>query len=267
MWLSYYLNILSLFYELYSHVSKVSNLSNARTLKPSLKPVVASGQLSLSIHQKNTYKDCYDFFSLNLFKMFMTLGLNPYAEYTRPHAIFNIMFMDHSGHGSITLNLKRCYMRWQGTYALLYNLFYYNHDVVVFGHKIFRIDILAINTVTSPSLKHLFKHITPFYNLRDSLFGSNIDHLITAVKVFKVQTAFVSDSTNHEKMSINLKKCDVYTLGIIPFASNPWVLSYPIPVHASGLFTQYYFIRYIYHIQQQASFAGFNQLYSIWTRF
>lgn len=82
-----------------------------KPLKPSLKPLVVLKRRTLSPHQKNTYQECYDFFSLNLFKVFMTLGLNPYTNCTRPHAIFNIMFMDHSGHGSITLNLKRCYMR------------------------------------------------------------------------------------------------------------------------------------------------------------
>ena len=52
-----------------------------------------------------------DFISLNLFKMFIVLSLNPYVKYTRPHAFFNIMFMDHNRVGSFTFNLKRCYMR------------------------------------------------------------------------------------------------------------------------------------------------------------
>lgn len=199
--------------------------------------------------------------------MFIVLSLNPYVKYTRPHAFFNIMFMDHNRVGSFTFNLKRCYMRWSGSYVLLYNLFYYNHNILIFGHKIFRVDILALNTLTCPPSKFFFKHATPFYNFKDSIYGSTMDNLIKVLKAFKLQTAFISDLTNHEKTAVSLKKADVYTVGIVPFSTNPWVVSYPIPVHSSGMFTQYYFIRYIYHVQQQASFSRFDQLKNLWSRF
>lgn len=219
-----------------------------------------------SIKKLNTVKS-RDFIGLYLFKLFMILSLSPYSKYTRPHAIFSIMFMDHTRRGSVTLNLKRCFMRWQGTYALLYNLFYYSQDLLIFGHKLFKIDILALNSTTCPSINTFFKYSTSFAHLKDSIYGSNVSNLFRLLKCFRIETAFVSDMANHEKTALNLKKADVYTIGIITFSSNPWVLSYPIPTHSDGMFAQYYFIRYLYHIQQQASFSRFKQLHDVWSKF
>jgi|688.fasta_scaffold50923_4 hypothetical protein len=177
------------------------------------------------------------------------------------------MFMDHSSGGSITLNLKRSFMRWQGMYSLLYNVFYYNNDLLVFGHKFFKMDILALNTLSGVSLKAFFKYSSTFYYLKESSYGSANDRLIHVLKNFKIHTAFISDLTNHEKTSVNLRKCRVYTIGVISFGSNPWVLSYPLPVQSNGLFSQYYFIRYLYHIQQQAASARYDQLKLFWSNF
>ena len=158
---------------------------------------------------------------MNIFFTFMSLSMTPYSKYARPHTFFTLLFMDHNKLGSFTLNLKRCYMRWCGTYSLLYNLFYYNHDVTIFGHKVFRVDILAINAVSCKKLNTSFKYATMFNQFRDSIYGSNIIDLVGAVDTFDIETAFISDMTTLEKLATNLQVCDVYTIGLVSFADNP----------------------------------------------
>lgn len=216
---------------------------------------------------KNTPKVNPDLINFNIFFTFMSLSMAPYSKYSRPHTFFTLLFMDHNRYGSFTLNLKRCYMRWIGTYSLLYNLFYYNHDVIIFGHKIFRIDILAINTVTCKKLNTMSKYSTLFNQFRESLYGANVVDLMYDVDTFEIETAFITDMTSLEKLATNLQVCDVYTIGIVSFADNPWAVAYPVPVHSNGLFTQYYFIRQLYHLQQNSAYTRFINLKNLWTNF
>ena len=235
--------------------------------KLTVHPSLIKAKLPLNSSDRQSRQMSKSVSNLFLFKIFINLNLNPYSTYMRPHAVFNIMFMDHSSHGSVTLNLKRSFMRWQGMYSLLYNVFYYSNELLIFGHKFFKTDILALNTLGGISLKTFFKYSAVFYYLKESSYGSTTDRLIHVLKNFRIQTAFISDLTNHEKTSVNLRKCRIYTIGIIGFGSNPWVLSYPLPIQANGLFTQYYFIRYLYHIQQQSASARYDQLRLFWAKF
>lgn len=266
LWFAYYLNFYTTLSDLTLSNSLKLNLRH-HLLKPQLRTQgthlrLAQGSLGRQSYKKN--KECSD---LGLFKVFVNLSLSSYAKYTRPHPAFNIMFMDCSGHGSITLNLKRCFMRWNGTHALLYSLFYYTNRLIVFGHKLFRTDIIALNAASGVPLQTFFKYSAPFFYLQNSTYGEIIANIIRGLRAFKVETAFISDLTSHDKTSIGLRRSNVYTIGIVAFSSNPWVLAYPIPVHSNGLFTQYYFIKYLYHIQQQASAARFRKVRTFWDRF
>lgn len=266
LWLSYYYNLSLAFFNIQS-LNAFKNVSINLKKGLAAHPSLIKSKLPLNTSERQSLQQTNSANILFLFKIFINLNLNPYSTYMRPHAIFNIMFMDHSGHGSVTLNLKRAFMRWRGMYSLLYNVFYYNNELLIFGHKFFKTDILALNTLNGVSLKAFFKYSSVFYYLKESSYGSTNDRLIHVLKNFKIQTAFISDLTNHEKTSVNLRKCRIYTIGIIGFGSNPWVLSYPLPIQSNGLFAQYYFIRYLYHIQQQAISSRYEQLRLFWKRF
>ncbi len=270
MWLLYYWNIATTLHNFqlptswyFSYQSKHKKLVN----KPKLRLAAPLSEGVVGYDEKTTPRVHSDIINMNIFFTFMSLSMSPYSKYSRPHTFFTLLFMDHNRYGSFTLNLKRCYMRWQGTYSLLYNLFYYSHDVVIFGHKIFRVDILAINSVSCRKLNTSFKYSVMFNQFRESLYGSNIVDVMGAVRTFDIETAFISDMTSLEKLATNLQVCDVYTIGLVSFADNPWSVSYPVPAHSNGLFTQYYFLRQLYHIQQNASYTRFLQLSKLWTQF
>lgn len=143
---------------------------------------------------------------------------------------------------------------------LLYNLFYYEHKIILFGSKIFKLDILSLNSASGGGLTTFFKYPILFFLLKESLYGANLVKSFDAIKLFNFETAFISDLTNNEKMARNLKTCNIYTIGIVACTEDPWTVSYPIPVHANGLFSQYYFIRYLYYIQQNASYSRYKKL-------
>jgi len=42
-----------------------------------------------------------------------------------------------------------------------------------------------------------------------------------SVHTLQIETAFITDLMNNEKMARNLKVCDVYTVGIVAFNDDP----------------------------------------------
>lgn len=216
--------------------------------------------------QKMQSKEVSGGFCLNIFSNFIVLSLAPHSRYMVPHAQFKLLFTGVNSDGACTLNLKRCFMRWQLTHKLLYNFIYYENSFIVFGHKIFKLDIIALNTGTINIGSTHFKYAHVFHQFRDSLYGSNIDRVLECLETFNMEVAVLSDMANNAKIANNLQTANIYTLGLISFADNPWLVTYPIPVHANGLFTQYYFIRYLHHIQQAASGSKFNELLALWSK-
>lgn len=268
LWLTYYwqtsitLNkTISYYWFLKLNVKKSSRVNKPKLY---LDAISKQTQYSLNFTQKQQPKKLSKTIHLNMFISFITLNLNPYIKYEQPHTQFTLFFMNSNSSGSFTLNLKKCYMRWHATHALLYNLFYYDNNIITFGHKIFKTDILTLNTIICPTSTAWFKYVDKFPGFKDTLYGSNVTNLFETVKTFQIETAVLTDMTTNIKTATNLQICDIYTLGIISYSDNPWVVSYPIPVYANGLFTQYYFIKYLYNIHQTANNARFKQYVQLW---
>jgi hypothetical protein len=269
LWLFYYWNIVSCltswkwpYYGFPQVVKRSTNLS----VRPQLKISITFEALTDVTTSKAVVKsnNRAKFLNLNFFSTVIGHSLTSYTNFTKPHGNFLLLFMDHNRYGSFTLNLKRCYSRWQNTYALVYNIFYYNYNLNVFGHKIFKFDILTLNTTVDITSLNLYKYTLLFHYFKDSIYGSNLVKVMKSVHTLQIETAFITDLMNNEKMARNLKVCDVYTVGIVAFNDDPWSVSYPVPVHANGLFTQYYFIRYIYHMKQNALLSRYEQYIKIW---
>lgn len=269
LWLTYYWNLscsLLNFRIPYWFFNYTKPLLHTSYLKPKLLTVPKHSVRSHEFNPKTVVKkpEYSNFLNLYFFSSIALGGLSVYTKYVRPHANFLLLFMDHNRYGSFTFNLKRCYSRWQNTYSLIYNTFYYNYGLCVFGHKFFRFDILTLNTDLLTSNPNIYKYATLFHYFKDSIYGANLVKVLKIAKTLDIDTAFISDLTNNEKMARNLKVCDVYTIGIVSFADDPWLVSYPVPVHSNGLFTQYYFIRYVYHMKQNAFFTRYTQYKNIW---
>ena len=78
-----------------------------------------------------------------------------------------------------------------------------------------------------------------------------------------LESAFVSDLRYHYRSAMFLKKQSVYTLGLTPYSSDPWLLHYPIPVASDTLLTQYFFIKLLFFIRAKSHTSYFNKLLSL----
>ena len=79
--------------------------------KPKLQSDYSSNLVSSLPSKKEIIKTNFNQVNLNIFFIFITTNTTPFVQYSRPHANYALLFMDHNRHNSFTLNLKKCYMR------------------------------------------------------------------------------------------------------------------------------------------------------------
>jgi len=206
--------------------------------------------------------------STPLFLNFIELSLSSIsADNFQPHGFYHLMFAKSGQKGHFSVCIRQVYNRWRNLHQLLYNIFYFNTDVLVFAHKIFKNEIVSINKTLIHS-KHFWKRYLYLVEYSTGVVGGSLtSKLLKAMRVFRVQLAFIADATLHYKTSLLLKRQDVITMGVVSYTQSPWLLTYPIPVHASGYLSQYYFIRYLYYLRSAGLAARNTELLSLWINF
>ena len=203
--------------------------------------------------------------SASLFLNFINLSLSPIStDDFQPHGFHKLVFAKSGRSGHFSICTRQVYNRWNNIHQLLFNVFYFSTDVIVFGHKFFKNEIVSLNRAVINS-KHFWKRYLNLVEYSTGVVGGSLtSKLLKAMRVFKIQLAFVADATLHYKTSLLLKRQDVITIGVVSYTQNPWLFTYPIPVHANGYLSQYYFIRYIYCMKQTGLSARNAEILSLW---
>jgi hypothetical protein len=154
--------------------------------------------------------------------------------------------------------------RWNHTYHLLYNLFYNQSQMVAFSNKTLKTESSAFNWTAPVVRGTLFRYATPFFWLKNNSYGSDILVMYSKLSDRGLEASFVTDTRYHQQTVFFLRKCGIYTLGLVAYTANPWLLHYPVPVASSTLFTQYFFLKYIIYVKRSALYQCFRQLKQSW---
>ena len=154
--------------------------------------------------------------------------------------------------------------RWTHTYHLLYNLFYNQSQMLVFSNKTLRTESSAFNWTQPVIHSSLFRYSTPFFWLKNNSYGNDILVMYNKLSDRGLEASFVTDTRYHQQTVFFLRKCGIYTIGLVAYTANPWLLHYPLPVASSTLFTQYFFLKYVIYMKRSALFHCFRQLQQSW---
>ena len=64
--------------------------------------------------------------------------------------------------------------------------------------------------------------------------------------------AIVVDISYHYQTISFIDKLNLFSIGLVPHTSDPWVVNYPIPCGINSLLTQFFFINFILLVRQHA---------------
>lgn len=183
-----------------------------------------------------------------------------------PHPAFRLLFMKDARGGPKIISFDFYFKRWKQTYLLLFNLFYAHNALPTFGSRVFKTEILALNWSFNLFTYRLFKYSAPFYIFEDESYGFSPLLVLKRWRRQTINYLFLLELKIFKKFQHFFKTLSFIIIGLVPMNLNPWLVSYPIPAFSDSRFIQYYFIKLISFIRQNASTLRFRQRHHLWLK-
>jgi hypothetical protein len=201
---------------------------------------------------------------LSLFHMYLSFANGSGHSAFKIHAYNRLLFMANDHQYTPYINIQRFHKKWLHSYSFLMNLFFWQTPILMYSSKYLKDESLSFNWSYSILPYSLFKYAAPYFFIKDVRYGAEASYVYKKLSINGVQAAFVSDIVYHKKSLFNLRKYGMYTMGLVPYSASPWVVHYSIPAASSTIITQYFFIKLIMYIRQQAEYQRFTIFKNLW---
>jgi len=201
----------------------------------------------------------------SLFLLYVQQTTNHSSSFLQPHAYFKAFFLTTTLNSSPVLNISKLYLKWINTYNLLINLFFFKTSLLLFSNKTLKNETLGFNWSQNLLSYKLFKYTSPIFFLKDSKYGVTPTLIFKRFEQKSLSTAFLTDVKYHEKNLYYLKRFHIYTIGLVPYNLNPWMVSYSIPTSINSVFIQFFFIQFLSLLSQSNETRTFNKCKNLWS--
>ena len=198
------------------------------------------------------------------FKSYLKLNSTSQGTINLPHASFTQFYLGYRRGGLAVLNVSKFYTRWKDVYYLLFNLFYYELEVLTFGSSFFKSELLALNWQSMSRFKFMWRYTKPFLSLRPNKINIYGDFIFYRLNLLGMRVALITDILYHSKTIYYLHRSSFYTLGLVPVNYNLNTVDFAIPASLDSILGQAFFIRFLSLVQQNVSVARYSLLKDFW---
>ena len=177
---------------------------------------------------------------------------------------YNFFFLSNQKKSLTLINASKLLKRWENSYNLIFNIFYYNYNPLIFSNPLFKNSTLSLNWFIDKWEMDLWKYYFSFFVYKTNKFSTKIDFFYEKLKEFGYEFFLITDSLYHFKNLYYFKKHFFYTIGLSSISVNPWILDYPIVSFVNSYLIQFFFIKLLIYIQKQSLMLKFFFLKKIW---
>jgi len=199
-----------------------------------------------------------------IFKSYLKLNSASQGTISTPHASFTQFYLGYRRGGLAVLNVSRLYSRWKEVYYLLFNLFYYELDLLTFSSSFFKHEVLALNWQFMAQYKFMWRYTQPFLTLRSTKINIYGDFVFYRLNLLGLNVALVTDVLYHAKTIYYLHRARFYTVGLVPVNYNLNTVDFAIPSASDSILGQVFFLRFLSLTQQNVSESRYSSLKSFW---
>lgn len=190
------------------------------------------------------------------------------------YSVFNVKFKKNhnlsffsittSKEKIIVINSQKLINRWKSSYDFMFNIFYFDLNFTIFSSPVFKKETLSVNWSSISWSLSLWKYYSPFFIFQPNRYNKKIEFFFKKLKQIDISFFIVTDCLYHYKNLFYLKKNNSFTLGLINFYDNPWIVSYPIISFFDNYLIQSFFFKIIIYLQKQAIFFKFLNFKKTW---
>jgi hypothetical protein len=181
------------------------------------------------------------------------------------HAHNRSMFMSYDNQGRTPfINVRKFFKKWIHTYDFLLNLFFSKTCVLMFAPKALKEESISFNWSYGLIPYNLFRYAAPYFFMKNASYGSSPTFAYNRLAYTGLAVSFVADISYHKTNLFHLKTTGFFVIGLVSSNMNPWLVHYTIHSGSNTLFTQYFFIKFMSHLRQQADYYHYSASKSLW---
>lgn len=203
--------------------------------------------------------------SLTMYTLFLTVSTQNLKLHSRVHPSARSYFMDQRSASSSIFNPTKLFRRWQDFFHLMFNLFFYKIDMLYFGNKVFKKQVLALNWLALTRVRYIWSYMHPYLYHRPTAMDAQLGWMFQYLASLNFNIAFVFDSTYH-KITVNyLHKWGFYTIGSVSITHNLRGINFALPVASDSLVMHLFCLRFVCYLKRFAEGRHFTEYRNYWS--
>ena len=203
----------------------------------------------------------------SLFNLFFLFNYSMFNSYFKAHHGINLFYVYSFSNKLILIDPVKFLTRWKESYDLLYNIFYYNFNPLIFSSSLFKNETLALNWNYNIFDINIWRYYFPFFIFKLSNFNKKTDFFFDKIASRGVNFFLITDCQYHYKNLHYISKKNFYSIGLVNINLDPWLVSYPIITFFENFLTQLFFFKLLIFIEKKVLLQKHLLFKNMWLNF
>lgn len=208
-------------------------------------------------------KDWGNFLS-KVINLFFIFNYALHDSQFKNHHVFKLSYFNNFKKTPYTLNINKIINRWKSSYFLIFNIFYYNFSIFIFGSHLFKNEISALNWISNDWNWNTWRYHFNFFTLRTNVFNKKIEFFYEKLAALELDFFFITDPHFHFKNIYFFNKFKFFTVALTDINLDPTLFSYHIPIATSNTLFQFFFFKFLILINREVKYTKYDLYKKIW---
>lgn len=209
----------------------------------------------------------YDNVKLGLLNIFFFFNYSYFGTQFNFNSQYKLFYLKNVKNKIIIFDLNKFFLRWNDTYNLLFNFFYYNINPLILSSPLFKNETLALNWQYSHFDINLWRYYFPFFIFKTNKYSPKTDFFFDKLDSLNINTFLITDCHYHFKNLHYIKKKNLYGIGLVDMNSSPWDVFYPILVFFESNLSQAFLFKLLIFLDRQVLFIKYSLFKNYWFKF
>ena len=179
-------------------------------------------------------------------------------------SLLNKIYMYKTTSHVFSYDVVNLYNRWTTLYWILYNIFYYDNKILIFGTYEYRKEIFALNWNKLIFTWNLWQYIQWWFILKTNRYNKQTRLFFKQLLVININILIFLNIFYHFRLINSIKYSCIQTIGLVPitFSINFYLLS--IIIFELSFYIQFYFLYFLIFIKKYALSTQYLQYFKLW---
>lgn len=201
---------------------------------------------------------------ISTFKVFLKVTMVGVVTNFFIHKSHRYFYIYNSSSGVNFISIFKIFKIWSNITNLIYNLLYYNLNLLYFGNSFFKTEILALNWSMLRAIKSKWKYIRPFLVFKSMKINDYGHFIFNRLHNLGYQISFIFDINYHLKTIFYLKNSNFYTIGLVPLNTDIYTVDFAIIINQSNLVSYLFFLRYFISLTKNIKLLKYDNFKKTW---